>query len=290
MSIRVYQTKDDWTPGELYALSYDESTDDREKNRLARAQFLAGRYMLAAVVETERLEFALRLTQNIDHPWSRISHPLVQVMLPLPQFNGLVYGLKSTTVGDVCVLDHELHRLSRSGWQSCGPVTQEEMIPPPRTARAWAIDPGNRVVYGVTISDSNSLKEQLGNDIDAVAVFANGDVLLTDRECLQNNPQHFFVVDIRSDYPLAGHALLIGPEIYDPETGATLGRTDVRTSDSELVRRLTALTREQVLARARANASEVLMEVINPLTGESDDTVTIGTLFGVGPRQLHRHR
>jgi hypothetical protein len=116
---------DDWPADERYAVSYSANTEVA-KNEAALAWFRGGRYQLVASVDTESLEEAYRLTPNLDDSWSRDGAPRITVLCPLPVVDGAVYGLKSTEVGDVCVMNEVVYRCAGVGWQWCGPVVQKE--------------------------------------------------------------------------------------------------------------------------------------------------------------------
>lgn len=84
------------------------------------------------------LDFAYERTQNIHGSWSKPSRlgdgmpngdfsPLVTVRIPLPMHDGILYGHRSSCVGDVFVLDDIPFIVGRVGF---------DLLPPDHSFRA----------------------------------------------------------------------------------------------------------------------------------------------------------
>ena len=80
---------------------------------------------------TEALEYAYRVTQNIEGSWSKGPaiewegaihnnpdyNPNITVIQPLHEKNGKTYGLRWTSVGDVMILDGQVFRVASFGFK-----------------------------------------------------------------------------------------------------------------------------------------------------------------------------
>jgi hypothetical protein len=100
--IEVYHMTDDWTPDQRWQASYSVGAD-----AFVQVMFVAQRYRLVAEVDTADLETAWHLTNNIDSSWSLDWDGRVTVKVPLPVIDGKTYGLKSSEVGDIFVVDRK---------------------------------------------------------------------------------------------------------------------------------------------------------------------------------------
>lgn len=79
---------------------------DKTKLTVNAAQaFTLGSYTKVAEVETDDLEVAWELTNNLASSWSRDPHASVTVTTPLPVVDGKTWGLRSSMVGDVMIKD-----------------------------------------------------------------------------------------------------------------------------------------------------------------------------------------
>ena len=286
MSIRMYQMQDDWNIEERGSVSYSQD-DDVTKNAAALKLLLAGRYRLTAIIDSNLFDLAFRLTQNGEHPWSLNNHPLVQVMQPSPEVNGMIYGLKSTEVGDLGVMDGGVYRCARTGWEYCGDVPPEKLASiPRRTACALLIDPVALSISSVTVTDMDSVRNLVGNKVEVTVELPNGDILYTNQEFLLGHPEHFYTVNVRGDFPLAGRSLLVGPEMVDCKDGTSFGWADVQSAANELAKRLVARSREEVMAWAKAHASDPVLILPNYRADISGPDTTVGQFFGVGPKEI----
>jgi len=73
-----------------------------------------------SVEVAEALEYAFRWTQNIHGSWSKPGTPdsnnNVTVHAPLPEHNGMVYGLRSSMVGDEFIIDGKTYTVASHGF------------------------------------------------------------------------------------------------------------------------------------------------------------------------------
>ena len=98
----------------------------------------------AAVVDcptdniNEALEYAYRWTNNIDGSWSMKigadANDDVEVIAPLIQHNGKAYGLRSTSVGDVMIVDDgegftDTFKVAGFGFEPCDPIDYDIVDP-----------------------------------------------------------------------------------------------------------------------------------------------------------------
>jgi hypothetical protein len=77
------------------------------------------------------MDYAFRWTNNIDGSWSQGEdiavdghlyenpdfNPNVKVLAPLPTYLGRTYGHRSTSVGDVMIVDGEAYRVASFGFE-----------------------------------------------------------------------------------------------------------------------------------------------------------------------------
>lgn len=73
-------------------------------------------YQAVAEVDSTNLEFAFRWTNSLDTSWSQETNDRVKVLVPLHSSNGQVYGLRSSSVGDVFERDGELFVVAFTGF------------------------------------------------------------------------------------------------------------------------------------------------------------------------------
>jgi hypothetical protein len=71
----------------------------------------------------EALEYAYHRTQNIEGSWSRNDFENnpdysedVTVMADLPVYDGVMYGLRSTSMGDQMILGNEKYKVAMCGF------------------------------------------------------------------------------------------------------------------------------------------------------------------------------
>ena len=79
-------------------------------------------------------EYAYRWTNNIDCSWSmklgEDANDDVEVIAPLIQHNGKAYGLRSTSVGDVMIVDDgegfvDTFKVAGMGFEPCEPISYD---------------------------------------------------------------------------------------------------------------------------------------------------------------------
>lgn len=112
---------------EVYHIRYDVSgeqrrevtwvQDDASHDAAVLALWNATGYQQVAVVDTDDLEVAWALTNNIHTSWSMEPDRRVRVTAPLPVIDGETYGHKSSEVGDVFVLNGARHIAASCGFR-----------------------------------------------------------------------------------------------------------------------------------------------------------------------------
>ena len=79
-------------------------------------------------------EYAYRYTNNVDGSWSmkigEDANDDVEVIAPLIQHNGKAYGLRSTSVGDVMIVDDgegfvDTFKVAGFGFEPCDPISYD---------------------------------------------------------------------------------------------------------------------------------------------------------------------
>lgn len=79
-------------------------------------------------------EYAYRYTNNVDGSWSmkmgEDANDDVEVIAPLIQHNGKAYGLRSTSVGDVMIVDDgegftDWFKVAGFGFEPCEPINYD---------------------------------------------------------------------------------------------------------------------------------------------------------------------
>ncbi len=132
-----------------------------------------------------------------------------------------------------------------------------------------------------------SLQSHIGGYIQGAYAWENGDVLFVDEEGLLKPQLYFFRIDVRPDQPLAGNGVVVGRERTNPRTGDYLGTDDPVISLETLRAAVTWLTRDQVDAWAKGNASEPASAIYYP-DGDGnlirEVTGHIGELYGSMPQ------
>jgi hypothetical protein len=82
----------------------------------------------------EATEYAYRYTNNVDGSWSmkigEDANDAVEVIAPLIQHNGKAYGLRSTSVGDVMIVDDgegfvDWFEVAGFGFEPCDPISYD---------------------------------------------------------------------------------------------------------------------------------------------------------------------
>ena len=82
----------------------------------------------------EATEYAYRYTNNVDGSWSmkigEDANDAVEVIAPLIQHNGKAYGLRSTSVGDVMIVDDgegftDWFKVAGFGFEPCEPINYD---------------------------------------------------------------------------------------------------------------------------------------------------------------------
>jgi hypothetical protein len=93
--------------------------------------YTAAEVDVADMQGTEALEYAYRVTQNIDGSWSKGPaiewegeihnnpdyNPNITVIQPLHEKNGNTYGLRSTSMGDEMIMDGKTYRVASVGFK-----------------------------------------------------------------------------------------------------------------------------------------------------------------------------
>ena len=93
--------------------------------------YTAAEVDVADMKGTEALEYAYRVTQNIEGSWSKGPaiewegeihnnpdyNPNIRVIQPLHEKNGKTYGLRSTSVGDEMIMDGQVFRVASFGFK-----------------------------------------------------------------------------------------------------------------------------------------------------------------------------
>ena len=93
--------------------------------------YTAAEVDVADMKGTEALEYAYRVTQNIEGSWSKGPaiewegeihnnpdyNPNIRVIQPLHEKNGNTYGLRSTSVGDEMIMDGQVFRVASFGFK-----------------------------------------------------------------------------------------------------------------------------------------------------------------------------
>jgi hypothetical protein len=92
--------------------------------------YTAAEVDVADMQGTEALEYAYRVTQNIDGSWSKGPaiewegeihnnpdyNPNITVIQPLHEKNGNTYGLRSTSMGDEMIMNGKTYRVASFGF------------------------------------------------------------------------------------------------------------------------------------------------------------------------------
>ena len=102
-------------PREVY-LNLTVPCEEHIRSARARAALAAGHYEVVARVDSDDLEHAWMVTNNIDSSWSLDPWPTVEVSKPLPTIKGRAYGHRSSMVGDVFVLNGSVHVVDSFGF------------------------------------------------------------------------------------------------------------------------------------------------------------------------------
>lgn len=156
--------------------------------------------------------------------------------------------------------------------------------------KGYLIDAAKREIREVEyvqepMESSLSLQSHIGGYIQGAYAWENGDVLFVDEEGLRKPQLYFFRIDVRPDQPLAGNGVVVGREQYDDE-GNYLTTDDPVTTLEALQAAVTWMTRDQVDAWAKGNASEPASAIYYP-DGDGnlirEVTGHIGELYGSMP-------
>lgn len=173
-----------------------------------------------------------------------------------------------------------------------------ELVVKPHRYRAIFIDAERRefreVEYAQGYRKPFALSHWLGSraegeehaPIEAAYGWDNGDVLWVDEEGLLKPQRFYFRFSLRTDgFPLAGHAIVTGREVEEDDGESYHTEPPIITID-ELKSLITFLTKEQVDAWAKGNASEPAGEFWGVGPGgvvEHGVTARVGELYGQAP-------
>ena len=131
--------------------------------------------------------------------------------------------------------------------------------------KAILIDPARRVVEEVEYDKVGTLGKFVGGYITLAWQTEAGDVIYVDDEgMLKPQGAYFRWTERPDEQPLAGKGILVGPET---DHGDTYTIADPTMSVDEVTSKIIWLTREQVDAWGKANASEPMISI----TTENDD-------------------
>jgi Domain of unknown function (DUF3846) len=147
------------------------------------------------------------------------------------------------------------------------------------------IDATKRTIVQVDYGDYRDLQVLIGGLISVAWRFESGDVLFVDDEGLLKPCEHFFRIPGQPQ-PLAGNAVLTGPDVWDEEAEDEVS-SDVNMTVEALARLVTFVTGDQARAWARGNASEPASAVTyltDDGTIRTDVLERMGSLFGVAPK------
>jgi hypothetical protein len=120
--------------------------------------------------------------------------------------------------------------------------------------KAIYIDATNRRIEEVEYAGLEDLQRMVGGYIAAARSWDTGEFLFVDDEGLMK-PQRFFFKIEGHDQPLAGSGAIVGREVVDEE-GDLIQTAPPTQTVAEVEAMVRFLTREQVDAWGRANASE----------------------------------
>ena len=155
-----------------------------------------------------------------------------------------------------------------------------------KTQSVIHIDTNNQRIRIVRIPAHNNLPDlqRLVGGYICTACHMEGDhTLFVDDEGLFK-PQAWFFRLRGQDRPLAGNGVIVGPERYDGN-GDYLGTEDVAPWLLPAVRTVVEfLTREQIDAWAKANASDPEISFTNLDTGETEVIAYRGKVWGDMPK------
>jgi hypothetical protein len=150
--IEVFHLRHDLTREQRLSVTICFDEDDVGEARhdaAVTALWLAGGYEKVATVDTDDLEVAWALTNNVHTSWSMEPDAKVTVTALLPVINGQTYGRKSSEVGDVFVLNGVRHVVASIGFRKLpeivGPVSDADLDRWTQTLQdrqqaAWAAD------------------------------------------------------------------------------------------------------------------------------------------------------
>jgi Domain of unknown function (DUF3846) len=149
--------------------------------------------------------------------------------------------------------------------------------------QAILIDVEARSVRAVTHDGLADLQSMVGGSIATAWASERGDVVFVDDEGLFKVKKGFF--RIRGvDQPMAGNGVMVGPDRYDAH-GEYLGNDAPTLTLAQVAALVRFMTRAQVDAWAKANASEPAASFTNLDTGETTVFRHYGGLFNDMPRE-----
>jgi hypothetical protein len=122
-------------------------------------------------------------------------------------------------------------------------------------SRAYLIDVAAREVRLVEYETTEDLRALLGGYLELACSLPNGDTLYVDDEGLRKAQSNFFLFELRTDQPLAGNGLLVGPERIDDD-GNYLGAEHPRISLPRFSLMVRFVDRAWVESWGKGNASE----------------------------------
>lgn len=156
-----------------------------------------------------------------------------------------------------------------------------------RASRVLIIDPAARTVHYdcLDVKAPAALQKAIGGWIEGAYCWPSGDVLYVDEEGLLKPSMHFFRLACREDpQPLAGRGIVVGRELIKGDKW--IGNADVALLIEELRGMITWLSRVQVEAWAKGNASEPMCTITTVHDGVATTEVIsrVGEVFESMPK------
>jgi hypothetical protein len=123
--ITVLHMNTETMPREVY-LNLTVPCEEVERAERAKRAYANGHYEAVANIDSDDLERAYFWTNNIDSSWSRNPAPGVSVLRPLHHKDGQTYGLRSSMVGDLFILNGKFFVVDSFGFAS---IDEDEGAP-----------------------------------------------------------------------------------------------------------------------------------------------------------------
>ena len=117
----------DWADDEdteMRDLRFKATMPGLEGNQVEAVRVLAGKglYKLMCEVDTDRPEYAYKLTQNgvVTDSWTLEPPQGLKVLVAPIEKDGKTYGHRSTSMGDVMIIDNKVFVVATFGFEDTG--------------------------------------------------------------------------------------------------------------------------------------------------------------------------